>query len=187
MRFKVKNTSISFGMHGENKRETISFQITSLGRDQITIADKYVFGGMLPDKDKEAVSGRFNIQKIQKAYIEHHKLNSEKIGYLSFFEAVSDEFGEYSFPNLIIFTVFVQDVLYEDIKNAIFSKLPIASFGCGIDGLDFSWEPDGSHQIWKLKDGEERKFRLPLEDAFVTDFDIRFGSRADDEYWEGDD
>jgi hypothetical protein len=56
-----------------------------------------------------------------------------------------------------------------------------------MDGLDFGWEPDGSHQVWKLKEGAEDKFSLPLERVAITDFRIGFGNQFDDEYWEGRD
>lgn len=188
MHLKVKNSLISMNVHGtDNFRESITFQVEGEGRNKITIADKYQFGGKSYDKEKESISGRFNIQKFDAHYAEHHKLDNEKIGVLDFFEAVHDEFSAYSLPSKIYFTVYVHESEYERIRQAVLSQLPISHLVCGLDGLDYGWEPDGSSQIWKLIEGAEIKSRLPLEKVYITDFSIGFGNAFDDEYWEGRD
>lgn len=188
MLLKVKNSAIFFNIHGtDNFRESINFQVVSEGRNRITIADKYEFGGKFPDKEKEQISGRFRLTKFDAHYAEFHKLDNKKIGVLDFFEGTVDEFSAYSTPTFVEFKVWVQDDEYERIKQAILSQTPISHLTCGLDGLEYGWEPDGSTQIWKLKEGVENKFRLPLEEAYITDFSIGFGKAFDDEYWEGRD
>jgi hypothetical protein len=178
----VKNTNLSLSIYPDNVQETITFQVIPEGRKKLTIADKYIFGSSYPDKDKTEISGRFCIKKIQPAYSEHHKLNSERIGYLSFFEAIVDEFGEYSFPAQVIFTVFIQEEQYKDIKQAVLAKSPVKHLTFSSNELDMGWEPDASHHIWKAN---PEGSKLNLEKAYISDFSIGFGDDFDDEYWEG--
>jgi len=178
----VKNSNISLSIHADNVQEQITFQVIPEGRKKLTIADKYVFGSQYPDKDKTDISGRFCIKKIEPTYAEHYKLNSERIGYLSFFEAVVEEFGEYSLPAQVIFTVFVQEEQYEDIKRAVLAKLPVRHLTFSSNELDLGWEPDASHHIWRANpDGS----KLNLDKSYISDFSIGFGDDFDDEYWEG--
>lgn len=178
----VKNSNISLSIHPNNVQETITFQVLPEGRNRLTIADKFIFGSGYPDKDKTEISGRFSIKKIEPAYAEHYKLNSERIGYLSFFEAVVEEFGEYSLPAQVIFTVFVQEEQYEDIKKAVLAKLPVRHLTFSSNELDFGWEPDGSHRVWKANPDDSK---LNLDKAHISNFSIGFGDDFDDEYWEG--
>jgi hypothetical protein len=188
MQFKVTNSLISFSSHGDALTESIAFQVKPEGRDRISIADKYVFGDQYPSKDREEVSGRLTIEKLNDSHSSYYKLDENKLGRVFFYEASVDEFASYSIPPLVYFNIFLKDKQFDEIKQAMLHGLPIANLSCGIDGLDYGWEPDGSHKEWKLKEGEEvNKFRLPLQDAFITNFSIGFGKHFDDEYWEGRD
>ena len=188
MNFKVKNSLISFSKYGELLGESIAFQVKPRGRGRISIADKYVFGDQYPSNDREEVSGRLTIERLDDSYTGSYGLDENKFGRVFFYEASVDEFGAYSIPPLIYFRVFLKDKQFNEIKQAMLHGLSVANLGCGLEGLEFGWEPDGSHQEWKLKEGEEvKKFRLPLQDAFITDFSIGFGKHFDDEYWEGRD
>ena len=182
MILSVKNSNISLSIHGDNVQESITFQVVPLGRNKLTIADKYVFVSKYPDKDKTDISGRFCIKKIQPSYSEHYRLNSERIGYLSFFEAIVDEFSEYSLPAHVIFTVFVQEEQYKDIKQAVLAKSPVRHLTFSSNELDLGWEPDASHHIWK---GNPEGSKLNLDTVYIRDFSIGFGDDFDDEYWEG--
>jgi hypothetical protein len=174
MSFHVKNVSISFSSLGNLHSDIISFEVAAAGFEKITIADKYVFGNRR-DTDKLSVSGAFTIQRLQQEWIDHYKLNENRIGAVSFFESSIDEFSSSPDPSLIVFNVFVQDALYENIKNAIYNKMQVIKFSCHFEGLRFGYEPDGSHQIWDLDESKEKKFGLPLADCFVTSFHIKFG------------
>ena len=178
----VKNSNISLSIHPNNVQETITFQVLPEGRSRLTIADKFIFSSRYPDKDKTEISGRFSIKKIEPAYAEHYKLNSERIGYFSFYEAVTDEYLEYSSPAQVIFTVFVQEDQYRDIKQAVLAKSPVKhlTFSSAELNKSTNWEP--SHYFWKSNSDDSK---LNLERVYISDFSIGFGDDFDDEYWEG--
>ena len=48
--------------------------------------------------------------------------------------------------------------------------------------MDFGWEPDGSNELWKLKDGETAVSHTSLVDIGISTFSIGFGTSFDDEY-----
>ena len=180
----VKNSNISLSVHPNNVQETITFQVLPEGRDKLTIADKFIFSSRYPDKDKTEISGRFSIKKIEPEYAERYKLNSEKIGYLSFYEAFADEYSRFSSPAQVIFTVFVQEEQFRDIKQAVLIKSPVKhlAFSSAELNRNTNWEP--SHYFWKSNSDDPK---LDLERVYISDFSIGFGDDFDDEYWDGRD
>jgi phosphoribulokinase len=80
MQFKVTNSLISFSSHGDALTESIAFQVKPEGRDRISIADKYVFGDQYPSKDREEVSGRLTIEKLNDSHSSYYKLDENKLG-----------------------------------------------------------------------------------------------------------
>lgn len=188
MQFNVKNSFVSFSSHSDSFSEAITFQVMPEGRNKISIADNYVFGNQYPSEVREQVSGRFVIERLNNSHADSYSSNKNRIGKVLFYEASIDEFASYSIPSLIYFRVFLKEKQFDEIKQAMLHGLPVANLGCGLDGLEFGWEPDGFHLEWKLKEGEEiTKSRFPLQDALITDFNIGFGKYSDDEYWEGRD
>lgn len=181
----AKNGRLGFAAWGEDVREFISFEVMPEGREKLTIGDKCVFGSSALDRGNyEKASGRFTIEKKSSSKF---KPDAEAMGYVRFFEENSDEFSQYSSLALVSFHVFVDDVFFEKVKQGILHKLPLAYLTCSLVGLDYSWEPDGSHKLWNLKDGETEVSYSNLVDVKLTQFDIGYGNQFSDEYWAGRD
>ena len=181
----AKNGRLGFAAWVDDVRDFISFEVMPEGREKVTIGDKYVFGSSALDSaNHQKASGRLTIEK-KSGY--RYKPDDEAIGYIKFFEENDDEFSQYSSPALVSFHVFVDDVFFDKVKEGILHKLPIAYLTCSLTGLAYSWEPDGSHQLWNLKDGETEVSHSNLIDVKLTQFDIGFGNQFSDEYWAGRD
>jgi hypothetical protein len=181
----AKNGRLGFSAYGEDVREFISFEVIPEGRGKITIGDKCVFGSSVFDSgNHEKASGRFTIEK-KSSY--RYKPDGDEMGYVKFFEENADEFSQYSSSALVSFHAFVDDVFFEKVKQGILHKLPVAYLTCSLEGMDYGWEPDGSHKLWKLKDGESEVSYSNLVDIKLTQFDIGYGNQFSDEYWEGRD
>jgi hypothetical protein len=106
---------------------------------------------------------------------------------VKFFEENADEFSQYSSLALVSFHAFVDDAFFDKVKQGILHKLPLAYLTCSLKGMDYSWEPDGSHKLWKLKDVESEVSHSNLVDIKLTQFDMGYGNQFSDEYWEGRD
>lgn len=184
MQFITKNGRISFGVRGDGNTESITYQISPLGRNKLTIADKYLFGKPLLEKEKETAHGRFIINKISPTVIEQRKLDDDKVGYVDFYRETLDEHGEYDYPPLVHFRVFVSEDQFQKIKQGLLNKLPVAYLKCVTTGFDYV-EPDSSNAIWNLKEGETEISYRSLVDISIQNFNIGFGNPFDDEYHEG--
>ena len=184
MKLSVKNVRIAFTTSADFQRENISFQVAPEGREKLTIGSEYVFGKSVLDNEKfELASGRVHIEKLTET--NKHLFEKNSIGYVKFFDAIADEFGQYSYPPLVVFSVYLTNERYEAIKSAVLKGQSVAYLMCSVDGFDFSWEPDGSHKIWNLKPNESSVTYSSLVEALVSSIDIGFGDNFDDEYHAG--
>jgi hypothetical protein len=184
MKLAVINSRVAFSSRPNFERENVTFQVLPEGRGKITIGSQYVFGKKdASERSLNEASGRFHIEKINND--NKHLFMNGTIGYVKFFEEVGDEFGQYSYPPIVNFSVYLPEERYLAIKNAVLSGQPVVYLVCGVVFLDFSWEPDGSHRLWKLKENESLVSHSSLVDLGITDFDIGFGSHFDDEYHVG--
>jgi hypothetical protein len=181
MKLSVKNVRVSLASSADFQKENISFQIAPEGRESLTIGSEYAFGESVLGSEKfQSASGRLHIEKIAES--NKHLFEKNSIGYVKFFDAINDEFGQYSYPPLVVFSVYLPDERYETIKNSILKGQSVTYLMVGVDGFDFSWEPDGSHKIWNLKPNESSVTYSSLVDARVSSVDIGFGDNFDDEY-----
>lgn len=184
MRFSVKNARVTFSSSANSEREHISFQVLPEGRDKLTIGSEYIFGKTALDDDKfKFASGRVHIEKLSEN--NKHLFEKDSIGYVKFFEEAEDEFGKHSYPALAIFSVYLPDERFNAIKTAVLSENPFAYLMCGVEGFDYSWEPDGSHKIWNLKPNESLVSYTSLLDVSISSIDVGFGNHFDDEYHMG--
>jgi hypothetical protein len=186
MQFIARNGRISLGARGDGNTELITYQISPLGKNKLTIADKYLFGKYLleKEKEKETAHGRFIIDKISPTVIAQRKLDDDKVGYVDFYKEKSDELGEYDYPPLVHFRVFVSEDQFQKIKQGLLYKLPIAYLKCVTTGFYYG-DPDSSEAIWNLKEGETEISHRSLADISIQNFNIGFGNPFDDEYHEG--
>lgn len=177
------NSILSFSGYGDSLTEAISFQVSSESVQKISIGETHSFGcRTLELGGKIEVTGRFVIEKMTPSNIKHNQLNDEKIGVVRFYDASDDEFGHYSSPAKIYFRVFVEEKDFENIRDAVIAGVSVAYITCSLDGMDFDWEPDGSHQLWKLKEGKTSVSHTSLTDVAITSFSIGFGNSFDDDY-----
>lgn len=186
MQFIARNGRISLGVRGDGNTESITYQISPLGKNKLIIADKYLFGKSLleKEKEKETAHGRFIIDQISPTVIAQRKLDYDKVGYVDFYKETSDEFGEYDYPALVHFRVFVTEDHFQKIKQGLLNKLPVAYLKCVTSGFHYR-EPDSSDAVWGLKEGETEIAHRCLVDVSIQNFNIGFGNPFDDEFHEG--
>ena len=55
MQFIARNGRISLGVRGDGNTESITYQISPLGKIKLTIADKYLFGKNLLEKEMKII------------------------------------------------------------------------------------------------------------------------------------
>ena len=107
------------------------------------------------------------------------KLSNEKIGEVTFLKEFDNEFGDDEKKAAIAFEIFVNDETFDFIKqNYLHNKL-ISFLNLGVD-FEFSWEPDGSHRIWKVKKEEEKKNTYELDRLDISNFSMIFSNKEEE-------
>lgn len=68
---------------------------------------------------------------------------------------------------------------FAELLNLKITKPGSASLQASIDDLDFGWEPDGSHQVWKLEPTTERYAKeRKLIDSFWINIETFWASEG---------
>jgi hypothetical protein len=157
MIFDVLKSTIHFSKwEGEDASLSLSFEIVPKNGEYLDLGDKHILcaSGYLPmrDKDREPITATVSVSTNFKL-IEHVKGDKPICGYANFFPGRQGTLE--SRPAELAISVVVEPYVFEGMLRAKIRKPGAATLHVGIEGLDFGWEPDGSHQIWKLDDDSD--------------------------------
>lgn len=176
MRFSVAKQGIQYSTYQDAFYEHVYFEIENTKRDSITIADQYVFSSHASTSKKglKECKGSFVVKQSDAP---HLAISKDAIGAVSFFEEMVGEFGEYYHPPKIIFEVYVDKKLYEELKDNVKKQIKVTHLTVDCDrGLEFGWEPDGSTRVWKIDESKDKgDLHSKLEKVEITSFGMGFG------------
>lgn len=154
MIFDVLKRSVHFSKWEDNDtRTSLNFEVVPKSREYLDIGDKYIVSSersmFLHSNGREAVSVSISLTSDIDS-IAHIKGAKPICGYASF-SAEHRGTLDYSPPSLTI-VVLVDRVVFDEMLRVDLSAPNTVSLHVRIEGLEYGWEPDGSHQIWKLDD-----------------------------------
>lgn len=155
MIFDVLSSTIHFSKWGEGDASlSLSFCVAPKDLEQLDIGDKYIFcaSGYLPmrDKERQPISATVSVSSDPR-HLEHIKGANPICGCADFFEERQGLDGDYTPASLRIMVV-VEDRLFQEMLHVRSTQPGAATLHAEIEGLTFGWEPDGSHQVWNLKE-----------------------------------
>jgi len=177
-----KTAHFSFDSYEAKAKQTVLLAAEMCADNTLTIGDSYIFA----DKDAANYKRKSNdnklkdvdcqvtiekISKIGAQEIKRLKLSKSKIGNLRFFKEIEDTDDMFYSNPVIVFTVYVADELYNLIYENILNKNSIAHLSFDIEKLDFSWEPDGKHTLWKIVEDKKQKhqnYSLDINEMNIT-------------------
>lgn len=158
MIFNVLKSSLHFSTNDQAAHSvSISFEVVPKGRDYLDIGDTYILcaRNLLPlrDEKRESVGARVSISS-NGSNLAHIEGERPICGYVSFHRPRRDRFDGGMAGALEILIVAKPSLVEEIIRTRITGP-GTASIYVNITGLEYGWEPDRSHKVWKLDDSSD--------------------------------
>jgi hypothetical protein len=153
---------------------SLNFQIAPEGRAYLDIGDDYILcsRGYWPFRDQKRQPVQAEVTVTTNPEHLSHIGGEDKIcGYAQFLPARKRgrAFEDDDAATLVMQLV-IEPHVFDEMLRLQISEAGAATIYMSIDGLDFGWEPDGSHQVWDLNDktdnGKGNRRR-------ITDFSYR--------------
>ena len=158
MQFDVLKTGAHFTKESEGEGSvSLSFEVAPKEREYLDIGDKHILcaAGYLPMRhggDRQPVVATVRVQ-CDPAHLSHIKGERPICGYAAFFV---ERQGDFDFsPASLAISVVVGPKVFDEMLRMRVTELGAATLYLDIQGLEFGWEPDGTHQIWKLDDASD--------------------------------
>jgi hypothetical protein len=154
MIFEVLRSSVHFSKWEDTETSvSLSFDVVPKGSAYIEIGDKYILisNGYLrmQTKDRQPVDATISVSS-NAAMIGNVKGKKPICGRADFFPERESDFD--FTPAKLILTVLVEPHIFAEMLRLRLTAPGGTTLDADIEGLQFGWEPDGSHQIWKLDD-----------------------------------
>lgn len=167
MIFDVLSSAVHFRRwQNEAATASLSFDVVPHGRNYIDIGDGHVLIGLgyhrmfAPERTPVAASITITEETPDEAAKAAEK---SACGYASFFPARNDAFD--NDPAKVFISITVDSQRFAELRSMTIPAAGAATISVDIDELEYGWEPDGSHKIWKL-DGEGGRGRPQLVKGF---------------------
>ena len=172
MNFNVlKATSHISKWQNANVSVTLSFELIPDGREYLDIGDEYILSASsylpLRDKARKPIDAHVNFTSNPDA-LDHIKGERPICGYADFLEERQRDFE--TTPAALYLTIAVAPELLERMLALRANQPGDVTFNAWIEGLEYGWEPDGSHQIWKLDDDRDAGFGMRRR---ITSYDFK--------------
>lgn len=157
MKFEILRSTVHMSKWRDKPAaKTLTFEVVPSGSDYIEIGDKHVLSSSrsapFNSKGKTLVAASVHISS-QIEQISHIESEKPFCGYASFHPERASDFDAQ--PASLATTIVIdQDELDWLISRRI-ADPGYCTLHIGIDGLDYGWEPDGSHRIWNLEDDSD--------------------------------
>lgn len=171
MIFNVVGSTIGLYKGGSaDGTRSLTFEVAPQGREFLEIGDKYVVSSAgyheLLHNDRERIAATVSVT-VDKGHIEHAG-EEAMCGSASFYPERKGHL-DYTPPALEMIVV-VDPKLFEELFRLRIEAPDAATMNVGIAELEYGWEPDGSHQIWKLDEGEGRQHsqRKPVKSFWIS-------------------
>jgi hypothetical protein len=154
MIFDVLKSKRHFANRDNGKSSmSLSFEVVPTDRDYLDIGDSYILcaAGYLPicGKERQPVVATVHVQS-DPTLLDHIKGARPICGHADFFAEREDSFDFR--PAALAISIIVEPKLFEEMSRVEIAEPGMATLYVKIEGLDFGWEPEGSHLIWKLDD-----------------------------------
>lgn len=165
MNLDVLKSTIHFSKwRGSIGSMSLSFDVVPQGRDYIEIGDDYLFSASsysrIHGKDRTPMRASVSITDDPEVLANLQPLFAEKdrpiCGSASFYP---ERLGTMdSAPARLYFTVVVESHIFAEMVRSVQQSPAGATINIGLEGLEYGWDPDASHLIWKLDgDGEDQR------------------------------
>jgi len=181
MNFLVTNTSIHYHQNFQSEKQmTIVFEaINDSKRHKLCIGDKYIFTtDGFDNENRKEVSCRISLIPCKdfKQSLLKNSFSEGSIGKGYFISESKDDFGLHHTPCYLWFDVYIESILFSEIKANLGYQNKSININLDIDGLSWGSEPDNSHQIWTMSPltNELSNMHLSPEHLTILDFNISF-------------
>jgi hypothetical protein len=136
--------------------QSLQFEVVTSGREQLDIGDDYILIGggyhRLKGQDRRMILATVSVTS-DASYLDHIGGERPICGWASFHKERDDMLDPT--PPLLDVSVVVEPEIFDEMARTQIVEPGTATLGLGIEGLEFGWEPDGSHQVWKLDDDSD--------------------------------
>ena len=180
----IKSTILLSKWRDAKGSVSLSFEVRPQGREYIEIGDEYLFSGSswrwLHGKERILVNASVSVTDNPE-YITHLEgLFPEKerpiCGCASFYPERQGSL-DYT-PAGLQFDMVAEPHLFAEMLRSTKHSPGGATLNLSLEGLDYGWEPDASHLIWKLAEGTRDRrpvtsFSYRVERFWTTEGAIR--------------
>lgn len=157
MKFEILRSTVHLSKWEDRpSTKAISFEVVPSGSDYIEIGNNHVLSSSrtapFKGKEKSLVAATVHVSS-QSEHISHIESEKPICGYASFHpERVSDFDAE---PAHLTITIVVDQDAFDWLVGRRIAEPGYCTLQIGIEGLEYGWEPDGSHRIWNLDDDSD--------------------------------
>lgn len=160
MIFDVLKSTVSFSHYDKGGTRSLKLEVVPQRRECLDIGDKHILAaaGYLPmrDKEREPVSATVVISSGSND-LDWVKGQKPICGVASFHPRRTNALGEGE-PSTLTINVVVESDMLQRMMSLNIAEPGAATLHTKIEGLEFGWEPDGSHQIWDLNDESDCEY-----------------------------
>lgn len=170
MRFDVVKATEYFSQWERTDSHCLVFEIVPNGQSQLDIGDDYVLIGKgyhaFTAKDRQQIGASLTVRPGDVSKL--GTKDEPACGHAQFWPERESRFDLDYEPAALLIDVTVEPQLFEALVRTRIDEPGAASVGVSIEELEYGYEPDGSHQIWKL-DGKERSKKPVSNFSFNLD------------------
>lgn len=156
MRFDVLKVTRSFGSGFLGRTtDAITLEVTPSGREHLDIGEKHAVcrASYLPLR-KERILAEASVTILtDPTQLDHVKGEKPICGYAQFFKERAGHID--SSPPALSILIVVKPEIFNEMASVKIHSAAVATLQIEIEGLEFGWEPDGSHRTWNLEDASD--------------------------------
>jgi hypothetical protein len=174
MIFNVISSTVGITKYGNaDGYRAVSFEVVPEGRAYLEIGDEYVLSSAgyhdLLHHKRKLVRAKVHVTDDENRINRVDQTSGPELcGWASFYTEQDDDFG--SDPPQLEFAVAIPPELFDDLFKMRIEAPGSATMHLDIDELEYGWEPDGSHQIWKIEEQAKKRIaqRKPVTSFWIN-------------------
>jgi hypothetical protein len=139
---------------------SITYEVVPRGRDYLEIGEGYILAaaGYLPLRDEKRQPVVCSVTILSDpSRIAQRTSEVPTCGQATFYPERDGDLD--SDPAQLFIILVIEPERFAELLNLRITRPGSATLHAKIEGLEFGWEPDGSHQIWKLPEKVEKYHR----------------------------